>query len=104
MDINKKYSHLFTETENETEKPEIEEEPEIKIVPRVYKNKRRIDIIKWLNQIVYDDYTRYYFIKEMFNKLIAIMNNNEFYSNTYENVLFTEFVNWCYFNSHDFSI
>jgi hypothetical protein len=101
-----KFTSFFKEEEdnNDDEQLEDKDDKEIKIIPRIKKFKSRNNIIKWLNHVVYDDYTRYYFIKEMFNKLLVLMNNNGFYSDTNKDKIFTEFVNWCYFNSYDFLI
>lgn len=105
MNNKSKYSNLFKKIDNtKINTKNVKEAQEIKIIPRVYNFRRRYDIIKWLDYIVYDDYTRYYFIKEMFYKLQNIMQENGFFSEKPEKILFTEFVNWCYFNSYDFSI
>jgi hypothetical protein len=105
MNNNTIYSNLFKKVDNKNNISEdVKEEKEIKIIPRVRNFKRKRDIIKWLDYIVYDDYSRYYFIQEMFYKLQNIMNQNDFFSEETEKILFTEFVNWCYFNSYDFSI
>lgn len=102
--MDNKYANLFKQDEKIDNMVDEVKEEEIKIIPRVYNFKRRYDIIKWLDYVVYDDYTRYYFIQEMFFKLQYIMNQNGFFSEETEKILFTEFINWCYFNSHDFSI
>lgn len=99
-----KYANLFKQDKKIDYTQEEVKEEEIKIIPRVHNFKRRYDIIKWLDYVVYDDYSRYYFIQEMFYKLQNIMNQNGFFSEETEKILFTEFVNWCYFNSYDFSI
>ena len=105
MNNNTIYSNLFKKVDNKNSISEdVKEEKEIKIIPRVGNFKRKCDIIKWLDYIVYDDYSRYYFIQEMFYKLQNIMSQNGFFSEETEKILFTEFVNWCYFNSYDFSI
>lgn len=102
--MDNKYANLFKQDEKIDNMVDEVKEEEIKIISRVYNFKRRYDIIKWLDYVVYDDYTRYYFIQEMFNKLQNIMSQNGFFSEETEKILFTEFVNWCYFNSNDFSI
>ena len=102
--MDNKYANLFKQDEKIDNIVDEVKEEEIKIIPRVYNFKRRYDIIKWLDYVVYDDYTRYYFIQEMFFNLQYIMNQNGFFSEETEKILFTEFINWCYFNSHDFSI
>ena len=75
----------------------------IKPIPFIRNPKSQKNILDWLYKTLYDDYNILYFINIMFEEMITILNDQEyFYKNGEKDIIFTEFINWCYYNSYDF--
>ena len=100
----KTFKDLFNEKDTIKENNLInyDKYTEIKVFPIPEKKKKRKDIVKWLTSELYDGYDRNYFLHLMFNEMVDILNEKEFYyEKEKKNEVFTEFINWCYFNSYD---
>lgn len=76
---------------------------EIKPITFIRNPKSQENILDWLYKTLYDDYNRLYFINIMFEEMLTILNSQEYYyKNGERDKIFTEFINWCYYNSYDF--
>jgi hypothetical protein len=99
----KLYTNFFQENKmNYKQTKNDKQYTEIKPIPFIKNPKSQKNMINWLYNFLYDDYNRLYFIEIMFENMLTILNEQEyFYKNGDRDKIFTEFINWCYYNSYD---
>lgn len=99
----KLYINLFKENEmNNIQTKNKKKYTKIKPIPFINNPKSSRNMMNWLYNFLYDDYNRLYFIEIMFENMLTILNEQEyFYKNEDRDKIFTEFINWCYYNSYD---
>lgn len=99
----KLYTNFFQENEiNNIQTKNKKKYTDIKPIPFIKNRKSPRNMMNWLYDFLYDDYNRLYFIEIMFENMLTILNEQEyFYKNEDRDKIFTEFINWCYYNSYD---
>ena len=99
----KLYTNFFQENKiNQIQTKNNKKYTEIKAIPFIKNPKSPKNMINWLYKLLYDNYNRLYFIEIMFEKMLTILNEQEyFYRDGDRDKIFTEFINWCYYNSYN---